>query len=239
MTAVNVLGILTIFFSLFFLSWTGWLVALIMYFLVNAVGAGATFHRYYSHKSFEFRNETLRIVCTLLGAVSGHGSPAQWAAVHVYHHKSTDTEDDPHGPRHTFWRTFIIQEYYPFHTKTMLRMVKDPFHKFLYEYSMLILVLWWVFLYLIGDVWLLVSAGIIPTGLNLVLTNGCNWFCHMRGYRNFDTIGKDTNNWLFGIISFGEGWHNNHHAKPKSYTYQHHWWEIDVTALVIKYVLSK
>ena len=61
-----------------------------------------------------------------------------------------------------------------------------------------------------------------------------NSFPHLFGYRNYETNDNSRNNALVAIITSGEGWHNNHHAEPGSASNQRHWWEIDLTYLLLR-----
>jgi stearoyl-CoA desaturase (delta-9 desaturase) len=65
------------------------------------------------------------------------------------------------------------------------------------------------------------------------VTWGINSFAHMWGYRNYETREDSRNNWLFALLTNGEGWHNNHHADPRSAQHGHHWWEVDVTYITL------
>jgi stearoyl-CoA desaturase (delta-9 desaturase) len=66
------------------------------------------------------------------------------------------------------------------------------------------------------------------------VTWGVNSFSHMYGYRTYETRENSRNNWLFGLLTNGEGWHNNHHAAPRAAAQGHRWWELDVTFLTIR-----
>ena len=70
------------------------------------------------------------------------------------------------------------------------------------------------------------------------VTWGINSAAHMWGYRNYETREDSRNNWLFAILTNGEGWHNNHHADPRSAQHGHQWWEVDLTYISL-YVLEK
>ena len=238
MQIVNLVGLLTIVASLFLLDTTGWIVALFMYFLYGGVGVSITYHRHLTHRSFEFKYEWLRKLCILLGAMAGQDGPLSWVAIHGQHHKAEDTHEDPHTPLHGVVRGFILMEWTPYDLRSVARLTKDPFMKVLHDYYLVYLFLVYLILFLIGGVWLLVSAGVIPTGLSILGSNLINYFAHTWGYCTTKTKGNSKNNWLVAILTFGEGWHNNHHAKPNKHSFQNRWWEFDVGALVIRHLLA-
>ena len=232
--AMNAIGLITIVLSLFLLNGTGWLIAGVMFILFQGVGISVTYHRYYAHNSFKFKHEWMRKLFTLFGLMAGQSNPVSWAAVHKAHHKSTDTHEDPHSPVHGLVRAFLWMLWYPHDIRTAARLARDPFNLFLYKYGAIVMVAYWVVLYLLGDWWLVISAGFLPTGLSLLCTNSANYFLHLYGYKSYDTVSQDKNWWVFAILFFGEGWHNNHHHKPNEYSFQHQWWEIDPGAWVIR-----
>jgi stearoyl-CoA desaturase (delta-9 desaturase) len=66
------------------------------------------------------------------------------------------------------------------------------------------------------------------------VTWAVNSMAHRWGYRTYETMENSRNNWLIGLATNGEGWHNNHHADPRSAAHGHKWWELDVTYLTIR-----
>jgi fatty-acid desaturase len=96
------------------------------------------------------------------------------------------------------------------------------------------------FLSLLAVSWkLLICAYLAPMAITWSMGGALNWVNHKWGYRNHHTDDHSTNHWLFGLLYWGEGWHNNHHANPKKWNFGERWWEIDSGAWVIKLVSQK
>ena len=166
--------------------------------------------------------------------MSGQGSPIAWSAVHKAHHKNVDQHNDPHSPVHGFLRGFVFMEFAPYDVRTVVRLTKEKAHVFIHNYYLLILVGSWVLGVLVG-----LPEVIAATSLSILCTNVGNWLGHTAiGYKNFGNDSEDRNHWLGAIYFFGDGWHNNHHAKPNSFTTQVKWWEFDIAGFVIKHLLA-
>ena len=215
------------------LGW--WSVAVVVYFGFSCLGVTVTFHRFVTHKSFNFRWEFLEKFFILLGTLAGTGSAVGWAAVHIEHHAHSDTEEDPHGP-HQGWRHFVPD--YDNHVNYMKvrRLLADPYIRWLHNYNMYVIVVYWAVLFMLGGVQLLAFAGLIPQAFTSVFSVLCNYFPHKTGYRNFEIEDKSYNTWWLALPTWGDSWHNNHHAKPYLSSFQHNWWEIDISGMVIRLI---
>lgn len=205
-------------------------------------------HRYISHKSFESKTELIHKLIILLSLFPMTHSPLRFAVIHRHHHWANleDETLDAHGPATGFWNTLIFWEFNMTNVVKNLKykMYKDLLRdKFLVwfdtHYYKLIIGLSLI-VYLIS--WKLFWYVLIPASIVTRLTaNFCtNWICHTRGYQNYK-VGKDTstNNVICGIITGGEGWHNNHHANPNNWRFGEKKWELDPTAFIIKNFLMK
>ena len=192
-----------------------------------------TFHRLLSHKSWNPPKWYYKFG-TLCGIYGLTGSSIGWVAVHREHHHHTDKEGDPHSPRH---HGFIkVQWLSMFETpkpKYAIHLIRDKFHMFLHKwYFQLHLAI--AGFWLLIDPMLLVAAYLFPA---MVLWNAgsfINTLTHMFGYRNYNTTDDSTNIPVLGILMWGEGWHNNHHADPNNPSFKRKWWELDVGGLFIK-----
>jgi fatty-acid desaturase len=211
-----------------------WGLSVFVYFLTGCLGITITYHRYLSHRSFKMP-KSLEYVFSILGALGGTGSTIGWVLVHRAHHRYSDKPGDPHSPHIGGWKNlFSIYDYKInlFHAKKLL---KSKFHIFLHKYYYLILALWAAFLLVIG--WKVLLFGfIIPVAIQIWASSISNFGNHLWGYRNFNTNENSRNTWWIAAITWGEGWHNNHHARPWSYTFKHKWWEFDISAVVIKII---
>ena len=185
----------------------------------------------------------------MLGTLAGEGPPITWVAVHRKHHRFSDQQGDPHSPHDGGWWSHVLWMFPrpndPKWQKMMQTygkdMLKDPFFRLLDKTFLL----WHIGLGVI-----LLSAGWLcwdlRTGISLLvwgmflrlvyvlhITWLVNSASHMWGYRNYETSDDSRNLWWVGLLAFGEGWHNNHHAFPGRAAHGHRWWEIDVTYLAI------
>jgi len=193
-------------------------ITLFSFYILNILGNWMTLHRYFSHKSFEFKNDMLKWFFTLLAVLSGRGSPLGWSYLHRKHHAYSDTEKDPHSPKFLGYKIFGFGHYKKQEEEPMqIFLVKDLMTKeqlFIHKWYMAIVLLF-VFALAIINLELLYFIWILPAFLVHLSQNNFNYFGHTGGYRNFVTKDDSRNNiWLFPFI-LGEAWHNNHHANPK------------------------
>lgn len=208
------------------------MLSLFVYFLTGCLGITITFHRYLSHKSFKM-SKPMEYLLSIFGALGGTGSPLGWVAVHKNHHKYSDREGDPHSPRQYGWRILFSTYKFEFDKWQVRHLICDPFHLALHNYYHLWIILW------AGTLWfisakLLIFGFIIPVTIQLWASNLSNWGNHLFGYRNFATPEYSTNTWWLAAITWGEGWHNNHHRYPNRWNFRHKWWEIDISSWVIR-----
>ena len=215
-------------------AWEWWLASYAMYFCTGCLGITITFHRYLTHRSFKYRYKWMEYLFSFFGAMGGTGSSIGWVAVHNEHHKHTDKEGDPHGPHLGFWNVMVPRYTFDMNKFAVRHLVTDKFHLILHNYYYLIMLAWIFALYLIGGFNLAIFVGVIPVGFQVWASVLSNFGNHTWGYRNFQTKEHSTNTWWLALLTFGEGWHNNHHAKPGRWNFSYHWWEIDMSAWVIR-----
>lgn len=220
----------------FFFSWSGLGVALVLHWLTGSIGICLGYHRYLSHKSMKLRAPA-KFVTLLSGALSGEGSPLVWAATHRLHHQKSDQEGDPHSPldgpwwSHIWWlfaartpaeRELLFDRFTP-------DLKRDPMMMFFERTYFFWLVASGVVLYALGG-WSWLLWGLC---LRMVAMYHSTWFVnsatHIWGYRNYETKDESRNLWWVAVASYGEGWHNNHHAHPHTARAGHRWWELDPT----------
>ncbi len=215
------------------------LATLISFYVLNIIGNWMMLHRYYSHKSFEFKSDTVRKILTGLSILSGRGSPLGWVYIHRQHHAYSDTEKDPHSPKHLKYKLFGFGHYEKMESEKMkLFLVKDLMTNeqlFIHKYYMLF-ILAFVLLLGIVSIEILYFIWILPAFLVHLSQNNFNYFGHTNGYRNIETKDDSKNNiWLFPFI-LGEAWHNNHHGNPARYTTKIKKYEFDPVTTIIKLV---
>ncbi|MGH7737746.1 MAG: acyl-CoA desaturase [Candidatus Tyrphobacter sp.] len=224
-----------------FFSWSALAVAAFLAYVTGAIGVTLGYHRTLTHRSLRLRWGLEYVVATL-GALAMQGAPIEWVATHRVHHAHSDHEGDPHTTRHGFtwahvkWLLFQ-NRYVPTRrerAKHCPDLVKDPYYRVLSYLSIPLQVALGLALFAIGG-WPWVVWGIFA---RLIFTYHTTWFVnsasHWAGYRTFRTGDRSTNSWWVALMSFGEGWHNNHHAFPFSARHGMAWFEIDVTWWHIK-----
>jgi stearoyl-CoA desaturase (delta-9 desaturase) len=205
------------------------------------------YHRYFSHRAFR-TSRALQFAFALLGAASVQRGPLWWAAHHRHHHRHADTEFDVHSPRHGFWRSHMGWFLTARNFGTDLEAVRDlgrfPELRWLDRFDILVPVLLAAMLYGFGA-WLgpahgtsgaqmLVWGFFVSTVVLFHVTVTINSLAHRWGRRRFATSDDSRNNWLLALLTFGEGWHNNHHHFPGSVRQGFAWWEIDLTWYLLR-----
>jgi stearoyl-CoA desaturase (delta-9 desaturase) len=204
------------------------------------------YHRYFSHKAFR-TSRPVQFVFAVLGASAVQRGPLWWAAHHRHHHANADQPGDTHSPRQRgFWHSHVAWFMNRSNHRTRHELVKDlsryPELRFLDRYSMLVPVLLAVSLFLTGVLlehaapglgtngWqMLVWGFVISTVVLYHATFTVNSLAHSFGRRRYATRDDSRNNFWLALLTFGEGWHNNHHHYPGSARQGFYWWEIDVT----------
>jgi len=222
--------------------WVGWSrtavgVAFGLY-AVRMFAITGFYHRYFSHRSFK-TSRAAQFTFALLGASSAQRGPLWWAAHHRHHHRHSDTEHDVHSPRHHgFWWAHMGWITAPGNFPTAFDRVPDlvqyPELRFLDRFDVLVPFALAVTLFVIGGAQLLVWGFFISTVVLFHCTCFINSLAHQLGTQRYET-GDDSGNSLFlALLTFGEGWHNNHHKYPGSARQGFFWWEIDLTYYGLK-----
>ncbi len=240
-------------------SWTGLIMVPLGNYIFCSMGIGAGYHRLLTHHGYrcpKWFEHTL----ALLGVCCLQDTPARWVAIHRIHHKHSDEQEDPHTPLVTlFWGHMgwlLVENRYlssiEAYEKYARDVLEDRFYLRMERNGMwgIIYAVHAVLFFLVGLAIGWATTGLymggVQFGLSLVLwavifrtiytwhvTWGINSFSHRYGYTNYETGENSRNNWLFALATNGEGWHNNHHADPRSAKHGHRWWELDVTYLTL------
>lgn len=208
------------------------------FYIYSVVGIGLTLHRYYAHKSFEFRFVFMKWICTLIAILSGRASILGWVYVHRLHHAYSDTEKDPHGPGNIGFKLFNFKHIESTAGKMNVFLVKDLMNKqqiFIHDYYLAI-ILAFVFVLAIFGLDVAYFVWVLPVFLVQMSQNSFNYFAHTYGYRNYETKDTSSNNALLWPLIMGDAWHNNHHGNPASMTTQFKWWEIDPAGYLIRMI---
>ncbi len=206
-----------------------------MYFF-TALGITIGYHRMLTHRSFE-THPAVRFFFLMLGSMALEGPALDWASIHIKHHANTDEEDDPHSPLHGFFHAHMGWFLTVYHAEPGTYgkwLLKDRLVVFMSKTFFLWGALGFVIAYLLGGWQGLLWGGLVRMFLTHHVTWSVNSVCHTFGRRMFETNDQSKNQWLVGLLAFGEGWHNNHHAFPRSAFHGMRWWQFDLSAYVIR-----
>jgi stearoyl-CoA desaturase (delta-9 desaturase) len=224
-----------------FFSWSALGVTIFLHWLFGSIGICLGYHRLLTHRSFQVP-KALEYAIGFIGALALQGGPISWVAAHRMHHLHTEDNDkDPYSARRGFWWSHMLWILYPraeffeyeHYKKFAPDLDKEPFYRWLDRYFLVLQLPLGLLLYALGG-WSFVIYGMF---LRAVLVWHSTWLInsasHMRGYRTFNSQDNSRNLWWAAILTYGEGWHNNHHAYPNVAKAGWKWWEIDMTWWVI------
>lgn len=212
---------------------------LLMYFVYGGLGVATMFHKCLTHRSYT-TSKFIERLFSLFGTLGGTGSSIAWVAMHVEHHKFSDTSNDPHSPSIRGAKVLLLD--YNIDSKKVngpsKLLLRDNFHLFLHNYYAVIHASWAATLYFLFGVEALLGFYLIPMLLTVIMSNYIIYFCHNKkfGYQNFDARDNSRNNLIGGYLVFGEGWHNNHHMYPRKPNFKEKWWELDISYQIVKLI---
>jgi stearoyl-CoA desaturase (delta-9 desaturase) len=233
--------------AIFLFTWQGVWIALALLWVSGGWGIGMGYHRLLTHRGYQ-TPRWLEYLLTICGALALQGGPLFWVATHRLHHQNADKHDDPHSPRDGWWwshagwlvlgdpmRDAALAPYVP-------DLRRDAFHCWMEKWHVVPMLVLSGLLTAWGAVRegaflaaSLVSWGIfLRTTLELHGTWLVNSAAHTWGRRRFRTRDDSTNNWWVALLTFGEGWHNNHHADPRCVRHGLVWYELDINWLCIR-----
>jgi len=227
--------------ALFMFNWRAFAVSLFLYWMCTGLGISMGYHRLHTHRSYKVPR-WLEYFFAVCGALTLEGGPIFWVGVHRLHHQKSDQPGDPHSPRdgawwaHMGWMMFgetthnntrIMSKYAP-------DLAKDRFYVWLNNYHWTLTVALAAILYAIGGLPMMLWGVFLRVTAGLHATWMINSLTHMWGPRRFNTRDDSRNNWFVALFTFGEGWHNNHHAHPSSARHGLTWYEVDLSWIQIK-----
>lgn len=227
--------------ALFTFSWKILAVTVVLWWVSGSLGIGMGFHRLLTHRGYK-TPKAVEYFLTVCGLLALEGGAINWVVTHRIHHSMTDAAGDPHTPRDGKWWShmgWILRGTAQQHEdRVMLRyapdLMKDPVHVWLNRLYFVPLIVLGVVLFALGGwawmfwgVFLRVTVGLHATWL-------VNSATHLWGTRRFETNDDSTNSWWVALLTFGEGWHNNHHAHPRAARHGLSWYEIDVNWIGIR-----
>ena len=220
--------------ALFMFSWSNLAITLALYWVTICFGISLGYHRLHTHRSYRVPL-ALEYFFAVCGALTLEGGPIFWVATHRIHHQKSDQPGDPHSPRDgVFWSHLgwiLFGEANHNNTKMMAKyapdLAKHRFYVVLNNYHWVPIVALAGVLYAIGGLPLVLWGVCLRVTVGLHATWLVNSATHMFGYRRFETRDDSRNTWWVALMTFGEGWHNNHHAHPTSARHGLAWYEFD------------
>jgi fatty-acid desaturase len=221
--------------ALFFFSWNALLLAVLLYWVGGSLGIGMGYHRLLTHRGYK-TPKWVEYFLTTCAVLSLEGGPIFWVATHRIHHQYSDKEGDPHSPRDGKWWAHVgwilVGKSMHHDTKTLSRYVpdlaKDKFHVWITKFHYVPMMVLGLALWAVGGVGFVLWGICFRTVFGLHSTWLVNSATHLWGTRRFLTRDDSRNSWWVALLSFGEGWHNNHHAHPVSAQHGLAWYEIDL-----------
>ncbi len=226
--------------AFFTFSWANLTAAVLLWWIAGSIGIGVGYHRLLTHKGFK-TPKWFEYVLATLGTLALQSGPLTWVTTHRVHHAFTDQENDPHSPRHgTYWSHMgwimrgkaqnqsaaDMQRYCP-------DLANDKFHLWLDKYYYVPILVVAAGLFAIGGWTMVIWGAVLKTVIGWHFTWLVNSATHLWGTRRFETRDDSRNNALIAALTFGEGWHTNHHAFPRSAKHGLRWYEFDINWIQI------
>ncbi len=198
------------------------------------------YHRYFSHKAFK-TSRFIQFCFAFIGTAAAQRGPLWWAAHHRDHHKYSDQPEDKHSPyqvgfwmSHTGW--FLQNKNFKTNTANIKDFLKFPELVFINRFDVIPPLVYGTLLYIFGGWQLLIWGYFISTVMVYHVTFAINSLTHLLGNRTFVTTDMSRNNWWLALLTFGEGWHNNHHYWPSSARQGFKWYQIDISFMILKFM---
>lgn len=210
---------------------------LLAMYSITLLGIGIGYHRMLTHQGFD-APRWLRGLILIFGSMAWEGAPICWTATHIKHHAHSDEEEDPHTPLHGFWHAHVGWIFHPRNFPDARQyaphLLADPVVVFVDRFAWLWMTLALVIPLAIGGWTGFLWGGVVRIFLTTHVTWSVNSICHLFGKRAFETTDESRNEWVIGLLAFGEGWHNNHHAFPRSAFHGHGAWQFDLSGVIIR-----
>ncbi|MBM3734929.1 MAG: acyl-CoA desaturase [Acidobacteria bacterium] len=222
--------------ALFYFDWGAILAAGIIYWMAISWGIGMGYHRLLTHRGY-IVPRGLEYFLATCGSMALEGGPLSWAGTHRIHHQNSDKEGDPHSPKHGAWWAHLwwmilgtadhndTRRFAPY----VPDLAKHRYYHWLNTYHYVPLAVSGVLLYAFGGLPYVLWGVCFRVTVGQHSTWLVNSATHMWGSRRFQTRDLSRNNWWVALLTFGEGWHNNHHAHPLSARHGLAWYEVDLT----------
>jgi stearoyl-CoA desaturase (delta-9 desaturase) len=211
------------------------LILLVALYVPITLGVTTGFHRMLTHRSFR-AHAAVRAALLVCGSMAVQGPAITWAANHLKHHALADKPGDPHSPveglvhAHLGW---LFREKNADPSLYCRHLLSDPVVVFVHRTSVLWVALSLLIPFAIGGWTGLLWGGLVRMFFVHHVTWSVNSVCHTFGRRAFETTDRSRNQWMVGLLALGEGWHNNHHAFPRSAVHGLDRCQLDLSAWLI------
>ncbi len=216
-----------------------WLLSLLGYTLITCLGITVTFHRLLTHKSYKVW-KPIEYFFSFLGNLGCTGSSVGWVFVHKMHHRYADKPGDPHSPVTLGPVGAIVGDYSSKFNKWAVReIINDPVHRFMHEWYIAMILIVAALAYAVTFE-TLVYFFLIPVFFNTIASRFSNWIDHDPRFgvrENRKNNDQSHNVWWWAYLTFGEGWHNNHHLHPGDYRIGRKWYQFDPGRYVIELLM--
>ena len=227
--------------ALFMFSWKVLAATAFLYWMTIGLGISMGYHRLHTHRSYRVPR-ILEYFFAVCGTMTLEGGPIFWVAMHRIHHQKSDQPGDPHSPRDGAWWAHVgwIMFGESNHSNTRLLskyapdLAKHRFYVWLNNYHWVPLTVLGILLFALGGLPLFLWGICVRIVTGLHATWLVNSATHLWGKRRFATRDDSRNSWWVALLTFGEGWHNNHHAHPTSARHGLAWYEFDPSWILIK-----
>jgi len=234
---ISLTHVFGMFAPLCFFSWSNLAAAFVLY-IATGMGVTYSYHRQLAHRSFKSR-KWLEYTAAYCGAMAMQGAPAKWVQEHRYHHLHCETPLDPHSSYEGFYWSHLgwlldseVKRARCSDARVVADMTKQPFYRHMDKYYLQHIILHWSLMLAVGGLPL-----VCWRALGVSLLYHVTWFvnsaAHLWGKQSYFTGDQSRNNWWVGLLAFGEGWHNNHHAFEYSAKHGLGERQFDITWVVI------
>jgi len=217
---------------------------------LQVFGITTGYHRLLAHRSFK-TSRSFQFALALLGVLAGQNGPLWWVSHHRHHHRYSDRAGDVHSPQAGFFWSHMGWLFSPRCVRARTKLVADLDRlwelRLLERFYYLVNLAFVLLLYLSGEAWRYFDPAAGTNGFQLVIWGGvvstvcvyhiiwsANSFCHRFGTRRFATRDDSRNNFVVSLLTFGDGWHHNHHYCPYSVRHGFRWWEIDINYAILR-----
>lgn len=207
-------------------------------YAVRVFALTAFYHRFFSHRAFK-TSRFMQFIFAVLGASAAQRGPLWWSSHHRHHHRHSDKLTDKHSPyNHGFWWShcgwFISNGSFRTDTTHIKDLVRYPELVFINRFDILVPLIYSILLFMWGGWQYVIWGFFVSTVLVYHVTFLINSMCHMFGNRTFKTTDTSRNNLWLALLTFGEGWHNNHHYWPSSARQGFKFYQIDISYYLLK-----